>query len=434
MLGTFGYSYVNQTDRLAAVSFPNGQNTTFSYFDNKGDQLLKQIWNKTSNGSTLSKFDYEYNKDDQITKWTQQAGTATPKYFDLAYDLADQLTAATQKTQSTGAIFKRFAYQYDKGGNRTSEQTDNSVTSSMFNAVNHLTAQQNGGPMLFQGTVSEYSSVVIKNKTLSDSVIAPVDSATNSFQAFVKVSPGNNNIAVIATDYSGNNNKAVNNYTIAVGNGINSAISYDNNGNMIAASNPAVTYEWDAADRLVKITKGANITEFVYDGFSRRVAEKLNGAIIMQWLWCGVELCEERNASGGTVTKRFFPQGEQINGVNYYFTTDHLGSVREMTDASGAVKASYDYDPYGRRTKISGSLDADFGFTGYYFHAASGLHLALFRAYDAGLGRWLSRDPIEEAGGVNLFSYVLNNPLNKFDRFGLRCNKRPNRNVAAVFY
>ena len=54
-----------------------------------------------------------------------------------------------------------------------------------------------------------------------------------------------------------------------------------------------------------------------------------------------------------------------------------------------------------------------------YFHAASGLHLAMYRVYDAELGRWLSRDPIEENGGLNLYAYCNNDPLNCVDLPGL---------------
>jgi RHS repeat-associated protein len=128
---------------------------------------------------------------------------------------------------------------------------------------------------------------------------------------------------------------------------------------------------------------------------------------------------EERDAAGN-VTKRFFSGGEQIGGVNYYFAKDHLGSVREMTDASGAVCARYDYDPYGRSTKVSGDLEADFGFTGFYRHQASGLNLTLFRAYDPELGRWTTRDPIAEIGGLNLYAYVGNEPISFIDSLGLK--------------
>jgi len=54
--------------------------------------------------------------------------------------------------------------------------------------------------------------------------------------------------------------------------------------------------------------------------------------------------------------------------------------VRELTDLAGTIRARYEYDPYGRRTTVggTGNVDADFGFTGLYFHASSGLSLAVF--------------------------------------------------------
>ena len=61
-----------------------------------------------------------------------------------------------------------------------------------------------------------------------------------------------------------------------------------------------------------------------------------------------------------------------------------------------------------------------FGYAGYYVHTASGLNLMQFRAYDPNLGRWLSRDPIEEAGGSNLYRYVGNSPVNFYDPFELK--------------
>jgi RHS repeat-associated protein len=142
-------------------------------------------------------------------------------------------------------------------------------------------------------------------------------------------------------------------------------------------------------------------------------------------VWCGTELCEQRNLTGATVTKRFFGQGEQIFGINYYFTSDHLGSIREMTDGTGTIQARYDYDPYGRRTKLSGSLDADFGFTGHFTLASQPDHtLTMYRLYRPDLGRWTSKYPLAEKDGLNLYKYVGNNPINSFDELGLlTCNE-----------
>jgi RHS repeat-associated protein len=132
-------------------------------------------------------------------------------------------------------------------------------------------------------------------------------------------------------------------------------------------------------------------------------------------------MAEERDVSNA-VTKRFFALGEQIGSSSYYYTRDHLGSVREMSDSSGNIQARYDYDPYGRVAKISGSMDSDSQYAGYYEHATSGLNLTLFRAYDPNTAKWLSRDPLPDAErrlGPNLYEYVKNNPVDWTDPLGL---------------
>jgi RHS repeat-associated protein len=150
-----------------------------------------------------------------------------------------------------------------------------------------------------------------------------------------------------------------------------------------------------------------------------KIVEKDNGALTStkQFVWCPGEPqpCEERDASNN-VTKRYYPRAMQVGSINYYYTKDHLGSIRELTDSSVAMQARYDYDPYGRHTKLTGSLDADFGFTGHYHNQPSGLHLALYRGYDADLNRWISRDPIGENGGINLYA-VFNEPTRHSDPF-----------------
>ena len=72
--------------------------------------------------------------------------------------------------------------------------------------------------------------------------------------------------------------------------------------------------------------------------------------------------------------------------IAYYYTSDHLGSTREMVDGSGTIVARYSYDAYGNTTLVSGTDMATFQYTGDYHHAASGLNLTLFRAYDPNTG------------------------------------------------
>jgi RHS repeat-associated protein len=189
------------------------------------------------------------------------------------------------------------------------------------------------------------------------------------------------------------------------------------------------TNEWDAQNRLVTVSFENQRTEFTYDGFGRRVAIRhlVNGSEVSfrRFVWSDGEICEERDAAGA-VTKRFFPQGMRVetgpNAGAYFYTRDHLGSIRELIDSGGNVVARYAYDPYGRRSKLEGDLESDFGFATMFWCAEANLFLTQFRAYDAGLGRWLSRDPLPEAElaqGPNLYAYVGNDAVSLTDPKGL---------------
>jgi len=239
----------------------------------------------------------------------------------------------------------------------------------------------------------------------------------NSFEGRAAVTAGENMVTVEATDVNGNT--TTNHYSVTVTGSGSKTLVYDPNGKLTTR-----TFEWDPLNRLTAVTSGTHRSEFTYNGLSQRVkiVEKENGTVTSTkqfvWITGDPQPSEERDASNN-VTKRYYSQGMQVGSTNYYYTKDHLGSIRELTDSSSVVQVRYDYDPYGRRTKVTGTVDADFGFTGHYYHQLSGLQLALYRVYDPDFGRWISRDPIGELGGMNLYGYVLDNPINLWDRLGL---------------
>jgi len=202
-----------------------------------------------------------------------------------------------------------------------------------------------------------------------------------------------------------------------------------------ASPGPAngATYEWDAEDRLTAINQGSNRSEFRYDGLGRRVeiVEKTNGVVQNDnyYFWCRTKICEVRDASGANVLRRLFLKGESLAGAtgstNYFYTRDHLGSVREAVDANGSLVTRYSYDPFGQKSVLEEGFQTTFGFTGDFVHQKSGLYFTWFRALDSTSGRWLSRDPLGEAINVSLYVYVRNNPLRFTDRDGLCSNNNP---------
>jgi len=205
----------------------------------------------------------------------------------------------------------------------------------------------------------------------------------------------------------------------------------DPNGNLI--QDDKYSYVWDAENRLIQVnflnpqaTNNPDTVQMTYDGRGKRVGiTELHGTTVLTaktFVWQDWSLAQERDVTGHTVTKQFFSFGEQINGTNYYVVRDHLGSIREMTDSNGTIHANYDYDIFGRQTKLSGDLNADFGYAHYYNYQTTCQYLTVFRVYDPEKGRWLSRDPLAESTGPNLYEYVDNYPIGLNDPFGLAAN------------
>jgi len=183
-----------------------------------------------------------------------------------------------------------------------------------------------------------------------------------------------------------------------------------------------IRYTRDARNQLVAITAGTHRTEFTYDGLQRRVRsiEKESGAVQSdtRFIWCESQICEERAADGVTVIRRVFAQGEQVNGAAHFFSTDHLGSVREVTDASGSLLARYSFDPWGRRSLESGADVTNVGFTGHRWQLNGSGWLSQYRFFDPNTARWTSEDPLRTRDGLNLYRYVANNPVRTVDPDG----------------
>ncbi len=410
-LGSFGYLYQGATGRLREVTLPGGMKTTLDYLTATGDFRLQGISHTRSGGALIASHAYTYSPAGAITSWALQTDTAGASTFQFTNDETDQLrTAVRSGALPTGAP-ATSAFRYDTAGNRTTTQLDKVVQTHAYNTLNQLTQTTAGGLMRVEGHLDELAQVTVNG--------APARvTADKKFTAEVPVTPGNNTLTIQATDANGNQREKI--WDVTGITGATASPTYDFNGNCL--SDGVRTYEWDANDRMTAIIIGPQRSELTYDGMGRRVriVEKTNGTVTSdrRFVWIGAEIVQERD-SANAVTKRFSGHGALGSAGVVLYLRDHLGSVREVMDTAGAVRARYDYEVYGKQRKISGDLEAEFGFTGHYQHVPSGLALTWFRAYDPGTGRWMSRDPIGEAGGLNLYGYVGNRPSALMDPFGL---------------
>ena len=95
-----------------------------------------------------------------------------------------------------------------------------------------------------------------------------------------------------------------------------------------------------------------------------------------------------------------------------------------MTATNGAVAARYEYGPFGEPLRASGPAARmnPFRFSTQFTDGDTGLSYYGYRYYNPSTGRWLNRDPLGLAGGLNLYGSVGNDPVNWFDDFGMAGN------------
>jgi RHS repeat-associated protein len=469
-MGDFTSAYLNATHRLTSIdvgSSPNGMHASFDYFDNLGDQRLKKITyqNHQTSNPGVSSFEYQYDVLGNIQTWTQKHldNANFTKTINLENDPEGQLIdAGISVLDGINNPSSDSFFGYDKAGNRITEQSETtqigvppggganptSVIKSSYNSLNQLITRGGSGalPVRFKGRLNEPATVTINGQTASTSPDPASGSGGKIFTASVELNPGNQTVQIVAR--AGNGKTTVKNCSVNPTGEPDKTFLYDANGNCKGTTDGNVSYLWDAEDRLVSISQGnsGKITHFTYDGFSRLVKiEELDSGTVTstkRLIWDGKKIYQQREGddlplnSGGHVTlKTYYPEGMYIQdktvsndnisstvSQSLFYTRDHLGSIRELVDSAGTIRARYDYDLYGKRSAnlvTSNPVEADFGFAGYYYHAPSGLYLTLYRAYDPTLGRWINRDPIAENGGLNLYDYVGNNPVFWIDPYGL---------------
>jgi RHS repeat-associated protein len=217
----------------------------------------------------------------------------------------------------------------------------------------------------------------------------------------------------------------------------NTSFQYDLNGNLTqkTANSLTSTLQYDYENRLVRINypsqAGGGWTEFVYDALGRRLKtiEKNSLGQITGESHCvydGLDLIADLNGLDTLVAAYTHGPGFddplicRYNNADYYYHTNHQGSVTELLGQSGGIVKTYRYDAFGNILQETGpAWNRGFTYTGRERHARSGLYYYRARFYDPQTGRFISQDPIGQLGGTNLYTYVLNNPVNWYDPLGL---------------
>ena len=201
----------------------------------------------------------------------------------------------------------------------------------------------------------------------------------------------------------------------------------------MTAGTEVTTYTWDAADRLVAVSRPPYAVQYTYDADGRRVQQTttVNGlSSTVAFLWDEASLYGdvilETDASGNTLAAYVLGGAELLSqnrgGTIRYYLQDAQGNIRTLTDASGSITDTYAYTAFGETLSHSGASVNPYLYTGQQFDALTGLYSLRARYYDPALGRFLSRDPAEPLltapHELNRYVYVADNPLNAADPSG----------------
>jgi RHS repeat-associated protein len=361
-------------------------------------------------------------------------------------------TAQGKESGGTSRLHEQMGYGYDAGGN-LHYRTNNTVaaeplvqTFSVDN-VNQLTSVSRTGKLTVAGGTSSGAT----NVTVNGQAANRYTDNTFAKEGFT-LSGGADTFTAVAQDAYGRGDTNA----VAVTMPASASFIYDDNGNL--TSDGLRGFGYDAENQLVQVTVTNNWrSEFTYDGFGRRRVRTeyvwQNSAWVVQavvrYVYDGLLVMQERD--GNNVPLVTYTRGRDLSGgrqraggiggllartdnatltsgasrAHAYYHADGNGNVTMLATDKSTVAASYLYDPFGNLLAKAGPLaDANlYRFSSKEAHPASGLYYYGFRFYEPKFQRWLNRDPKEEAGGLDLFSFAANNAVNVLDAWGLviRC-------------
>ena len=221
-------------------------------------------------------------------------------------------------------------------------------------------------------------------------------------------------------------------------------LRYDANGNL--TGDGLIAYGYDNANELTSVTvTNAWRTQYAYDGLGRRRVRTDYAWLGSAWVptngvwyvYDGMTVLQERTTNNVPVVT--YTRGVDLSGTmqgaggiggllartdgngSTFYHADGNGNVTALVNSSGTVVAKYLYDSFGNTLGTWGSLAAGntYRYSSKEVDVRSGAYYYGYRYYQPNLQRWLNRDPIGERGGINLYGFVGNGPINKFDAIGL---------------
>ena len=419
-----GYGYDVEGHRTSrsvgpvdGVADPGGNPWQTSYnYDSSG--RLEKIYDARV---SVNPFQYVWKSGANLVDHLNLPGALVQQQ--KSYDQGGRLQSISLQNTQTSGTLNSFGYGYNTLSQRNLEQSKIAGNRGFkYDAQWQLKEVDALNPQLMMTSSSTYSYDPIGNWLTQT---------------------GNNPLTFVPNN--------LNQYTSIVGAGGTQVPQYDHNGSMTNDGN-GMTFTWDDENRLKSVTKGANQVQFSYNGLGWRVEKRVYDASVStlqkstRFVYDGVNLIEEldysqfnqspsliRSYTLGLDLSQTFDGAGGVGGLLaakdytnqnagiYYYSYDGNGNVTDLVDGLGVSQAHYEYSAFGTLVNKTGNYAEinPFRWSAKYQDIETGLAYYGYRFYYSNIGRWISRDPIEEGGGVNVYAYVGNTPVSYFDPLGL---------------
>jgi RHS repeat-associated protein len=437
---TATYAYYPTSGLLNTTTFTGGTSLARTY-DSFG--RLQSI-TTTPAADTASSYAYTYNILNQRTRVTREDGS----YWSYAYNDRGELIFGKKFWSDNSLVAaQQNEYTFDNLGNRIStlvggDAAGANLRSATYtsNSLNQYSQRTMPGAVDVTGSAATGANVTVNGQaayrrgayfaqtlTLNNST-EPVYAQANITGVKTGAGPGGQDVVTNQSGYV---------YLPKTP----EAYTYDLDGNL--TSDGRWIYTWDAENRLTSMTALTNLPsaakrklEFVYDSMGRRVQKKVYGWNTItstyqvqshtKFIYDGWNLIAELDGNNALIRNYVWGLGGLLNvnaGGNTYFAgyDGNVNVTSLIKSSTGKSAATYDYDPFGQTIVSTGEYASQnpIRFSNQYGDGETGLVYYGLRYYNPQTGRWVNRDPIEEADSANLYGFVLNNAVSNTDILGL---------------
>ena len=446
---------------------PSGANDNFTY-DLSGRMLsaerggwvdtfaydgANRLITSTQNGRTLT---YQYDIPGRVQTNNYPSG----RMLNYTYDARSRLTSLNDETPNPAIV----TYTYD-GADRiiTRSYRNGTVATYTYNPNNWVTSLEHTfGVTRIAGFGYNYDAE--GNKFYEQKRHAATDSEAYAYDSTYRLT--NYDVGTLVGNVVPSPSEAkawlldpLGNWSLLVSNSVPevrtygpaneltsinaSILSYDAAGNL--AQDPAYSYAYDEANRLVQVTRNSDLAivgQYAYDALGRRVIQITDPAGVTKtnYYYYDVGRIIEELDGTGTI-QATYTYGNYVDevltmdrgGQIYYYHQNTLWSPAAVTDSSANVVERYTYDAYGQVIVLDASytpvpanawgtphsaIGSPWLYTGRELDEETGLYYYRSRAYDAGKGRFLQRDARDYFDGPNLYIYVQDRPTRLVDPAG----------------